>query len=101
ANSVSAPIIELARNPETLKAYAEPAATNAVTTVIASTSGPQRQATVFRVRSRQLIYTDADRKAVFSGAVTADDPTGVVHSDQIEAFLLPAAPSTQTPAPQT
>ena len=30
ANSVSAPIIELTRNPESLKAYAEPAATNAV-----------------------------------------------------------------------
>ncbi len=101
ANSVSAPIIELTRNPESLKAYAEPAITNAVTTVMASTSGPQRQATVFRVHSRQLIYTDADRKAIFTGAVTADDATGVVHSDQVDAYLLPAAPSAQTPAPQT
>jgi lipopolysaccharide export system protein LptA len=97
ANSVAAPIIELSRNPESLKAYAEPAATNAVFTVIASASSPQRQATVLRVHSRQLVYTDADRKAIFSGAVTADDPTGVVHSDQVEAFLLPAAPSSQTP----
>ena len=95
ANSVSAPIIELEKNPETLKAYAEPAATNAVTTVIASTSGPQRQATVFRVRSRQLIYSDADRKAIFTGAVTADDASGVIHSDQVEALLLPAAPAGQ------
>ena len=100
ANSVSAPIIELTRKPESLKAYAEPAATNAVTTVIASTSGPQRQASVFRVHSRQLIYTDADRKAVFTGAVTADDPSGVVDSDQVEAFLLPANPSGQAPAGQ-
>ncbi len=98
ANSVSAPIIELAKNPETLKAYAEPAATNAVTTVIASTSGPQHQATVFRVHSRQLIYADADRKAIFTGAVTADDATGVVHSDQVEALLLPVPPAGQTPA---
>jgi lipopolysaccharide export system protein LptA len=97
ANSVSAPIIELAKNPETLKAYAEPAATNAVTTVIASTSGPQHQATVFRVQSRQLIYADADRKAIFTGAVTADDATGVVHSDQVEALLLPVTPVGQTP----
>ena len=92
ANSVSAPIIELTRDPQSLKAYAEPAATNAVTTVLASASGPQRQASVFRVHSRQLVYTDADRKAIFTGAVTADDPTGVLHSDQVEAFLLPAAP---------
>jgi lipopolysaccharide export system protein LptA len=97
-NSVSAPIIELTKNPESLKAYAEPAITNAVTTVIASTSGPQHQATVFRVQSRQLIYADADRKAVFTGAVTADDASGVIHSDQVEALLLPAAPSGQTAA---
>jgi lipopolysaccharide export system protein LptA len=101
ANSVSAPIIELSRNPESLKAYAEPAATNAVATVIASTSGPQRQATVFRVHSRQLVYTDADRKAVFSGAVTADDASGVVHSDQVEAFLVAATQAGQAYAAQT
>ncbi len=98
-NSVSAPIIELTKNPESLKAYAEPATTNAVTTVIASTSGPQHQATVFRVRSRQLIYDEAERKAVFTGAVTADDASGVIRSDQVEALLLPAAPAGQTAAP--
>ncbi len=98
-NSVSAPIIELTRTPQSLKAYAEPAATNAVSTVIASTSGPQRQATVFRVHSRQLVYTDGDRKATFTGAVTADDPTGIVHSDQVEAFLAPVAPSGKVPGP--
>jgi lipopolysaccharide export system protein LptA len=92
-NSVSAPIIELAKDPESLKAYAEPAATNAVTTVMASASGPRHQASVFRVRSRQLIYTDADRKAVFTGTVTADDVSGVIHSDQVEALLLPPAPA--------
>jgi len=98
ANSVSAPVIELAKNPESLKAYADPATANAVTTVIASAPGPQRQASVFRVRSRQLIYTDADRLAVFTGAVTADDPAGVIHSDRVEALLLPAAPAGQAPA---
>jgi lipopolysaccharide export system protein LptA len=98
-NSVSAPIIELSRNPQSLKAYAEPAAVNAVSTVIASTSGPQRQASVFRVHSRQLLYIDADRKATFTGAVTADDPSGVVHSDMVEAFLAPVAPSGKVPGP--
>jgi lipopolysaccharide export system protein LptA len=98
-NSVAAPVIELTRSPESLKAYAEPAATDAVTTVLASTSGPQRQATVLRVRSRQMTYTDADRKAVFAGAVAADDPSGVVHADQVVALLLPApAPGQAAPA---
>jgi len=98
ANSVSAPIIELSSSPESLKAYAEPAAANAVFTVMASSSGPQRQPTVFRVRSRQLLYAGADREATFTGAVTAEDASGVVHADQVEAFLVPAAPS--SPAPQ-
>ena len=99
ANSVSAPIIELSRNPESLKAYAEPAATNAVTTVIASAPGPQRPASVFRVHSRQLVYIDADRKATFTGAVTADDPSGVVHSDLVEAYLVPVAQPAKPLAP--
>ena len=100
ANSVSAPVIELTRNPQSLKAYAEPAAPNAVTTVIASTSGPRRQGSVFRVHSRQLVYSDAGRKATFSGGVTADDPSGVVDCDEMEAFLAAPAASGRTPVAQ-
>jgi lipopolysaccharide export system protein LptA len=89
ANSVSAPILELTRNPDRLKAYSEPAAANAVLTVLTAASGPQPG--VFRVRSRQLLYSDADRRAIFTGAVTADDASGVLHSDQVEAFLVPVS----------
>jgi len=91
ANSVNAPVIELTRNPETLKAYGEPAAVNAVSTVMATAGSAQHASTVMRVHSKQLVYVDADRKATFTGAVTAEDPSGVVHADETEVFLTAAA----------
>ena len=72
ANSVSAPIIELSRNPQSLKAYAEPAATNAVTTVIASDLGPatpgkrlprpQPSAGLYRRRPQGDLYRGRHRR---------------------------------------
>lgn len=91
ANSVNAPVIELTRNPETLKAYGEPAAVNAVYTVMATAESAQHPSTVMRVHSRQLLYVDADRKATFTGAVTAEDPSDTVHADETEVFLTAAA----------
>jgi lipopolysaccharide export system protein LptA len=88
SNSVNAPVIELMRNPETLKAYADPAAVNAVYTVMATAGSAQHASTVMRVHSRQLLYVDADRKATFTGAVTAEDPSGTVHADETEVFLM-------------
>ncbi len=99
ANSVSAPVIELSRNPQTLKAYGEPAASNAVTTVIASAADGKRPPSVFSVHSRQLLYIDSDHKATFTGAVVAEDADGVVHSDQTEVFLVAASQVGKTPGP--
>ncbi|AXC11767.1 hypothetical protein ACPOL_2445 [Acidisarcina polymorpha] len=93
-NSVAAPIIEVQRTPETLKAYGESSTSAAVTTVMTSTAGPQHQSNVFRVHSQNLIYADAEHKAVFTGAVTAEDASGTIHSDQIEAFLATPNPPT-------
>ena len=90
ANSVAAPVIELQRDPETLKAYGQPAANGAVFTVIATSAGAQQQPGVFRVHSRELLYSDVDHKATFTGAVSAEDSNGVVHCDQVEAFLTAA-----------
>jgi len=96
-NSVAAPIIELHRNPETLKAYSDGATPGAVSTVIATASGPQHPASVFRVRSRDLFYTDADHKAVFTGTVATEDASGVVHCDQAEVFLASTGPAPKNP----
>jgi lipopolysaccharide export system protein LptA len=98
ANSVAAPVIEIHRNPEILKAYGDTANPGAVLTVIANASSPQRQADVSRVHSRQLLYTDADRKALFTGSVTSEDANGVVHCDQAEVFLTAA---NQNPGPKS
>jgi lipopolysaccharide export system protein LptA len=96
ANSVAAPVIEIEKNPETLKAFgdgANPATANsgAVFAVLASASSPQRPTDVSRIHSRQLVYTDADRKALFTGNVSAEDASGAVHCDQAEVFLTAAA----------
>jgi lipopolysaccharide export system protein LptA len=74
ANSVAAPVIEIHRNPEILKAYGDTANPGGVFTVIANASSPQRQAEVSRVHSRQLLYSDADRKALFKPRSTALSP---------------------------
>jgi lipopolysaccharide export system protein LptA len=89
-NSVAAPVIELQRDPQTLKAYGDPSAVGAVYTVIANNSGSQQQSNLFRVHSRQLLYEDAARKATFTGAVVAEDPNGIIHCDQVETFLVAA-----------
>jgi lipopolysaccharide export system protein LptA len=99
-NSVTAPVIELQRTPQILKAYGEPSNSAAVYTVIASDPGQQQSASIFRVHSRQLLYQDSEHKATFSGAVVAEDPTGTIHCDQVEAFLAPpGGPPAKTAAP--
>jgi len=99
ANSVAAPVIEIHKDPEMLKAFGDAANPGAVFTVLANASSPQRQTDVSRVHSRQLIYTDADRKALFMGSVSAEDASGVVHCDQAEVFLTAANQATkQKPA---
>ena len=81
---MSAPLIELSRNPEMLKASGDSGA-NSVYTVIASTPSSEKTesshqtATMMRIHSRQFIYSDSDRKATFTGAVNAEDSSGVVH----------------------
>ena len=100
---MAAPVIELQRDPETLKAYGQPAANGAVFTVIATSAGAQQQPGVFRVHSRELLYSDVDHKATFTGAVSAEDSNGVVHCDQVEAFLTaaPELPRTSVAANAT
>ena len=82
-----------------LKAYGEPASAGAVTTVISSAANGKHPPSVFSVHSRMLLYVDADRKATFTGAVVAEDPDGVVHSDKTEVFLAAASQPGKTPGP--
>jgi lipopolysaccharide export system protein LptA len=96
ANSVDAPVIEIRRSPESLKAYADPANPGAVSTVLANASG-KRQTEVSRIQSRQLFYTDADHRAQFTGSVVSEDASGTVHCDQAEVFLAPSTRGANIP----
>lgn len=91
ANSVLAPVLELTRTPQSLKAYGAPGSTGPVVNAnLASAMGANHRKGVVRVHSQTLFYSDADRRADFTGDVTSEDPDGVIHSDQAQVYLTPA-----------
>jgi lipopolysaccharide export system protein LptA len=63
-------------------------------------SKPTRQG-VARITSSQMIYSDIDRQAEFTGGVKLLDSTGEMHAQQATVYLAPAAaskaPKSQTP----
>ncbi|HEX5234374.1 MAG TPA: LptA/OstA family protein [Silvibacterium sp.] len=99
ADSILAPVIELSRTPETLKANgaadSDGAVVEANLTSVATPNRvtPNRKTSVMRVHSRTLFYSDADRRGDFHGEVTAQNPSGVIHADDAQIFLTPAAKS--------
>lgn len=88
ADSVSAPLIELSRTQQTLKAYGDDKP-HAVDTTIASVMGSKREQSVIRVKSDSLYYSDKDRRGDFKGDVVARAPDGTIRSDQAQFFLHP------------
>ncbi|MGC2163239.1 MAG: LptA/OstA family protein [Silvibacterium sp.] len=91
ANSILAPVLELTRTPQTLKAHGAPGSTGAVVDAnLTSAVGAKHQQSVVRVHSETLLYSDADRRGDFRGEVTAEDPDGIIHSDQAQVYLTPA-----------
>jgi lipopolysaccharide export system protein LptA len=103
-NSILAPVLELTRTPQTLKAYGTPGETRPVVNAnftsqtasknasgTTSKSSPGQQPGMIRVHSQALLYSDADRRGDFRGMVTAEDSQGVIHSDQAQVYLTPAA----------
>jgi lipopolysaccharide export system protein LptA len=100
-NSILAPVLELTRKPATLKAHDGGGNTGAaVQANLSSAPGKKRQLGVVRVRSRTLFYSDADRRGDFRGDVTAQDAAGVIHADEAQVFLTPAAKATKPAAGQ-
>jgi len=90
-NSILAPVLELTRNPSTLKAHGEENNTAPVVSAnLASGFGAKHERSVVRVHSQTLVYSDADRRGDFRGSVTAEDPNGVIHADQAQVYLTPA-----------
>ena len=91
ASSILAPVIELTRTPQTLKAYGAPGSTGPVVSAnLPSATSSKSGQGIVRVKSRTLLYSDADRRADFHGDVTAEDPDGIIHADQALIYLTPA-----------
>jgi len=97
-DSVSAPVLELSRTHATLSAHGpnnEAAAVNAVFTGAQTDQKPkkgtQSAPSVVRVQSRTLFYAENDHKAVFSGAVVAQNSSGVLHANFMDVYFSQAA----------
>jgi lipopolysaccharide export system protein LptA len=91
-NSILAPVLELTRKPATLKAYGAPDSSQAVVDAnLTSATGKKQAPEVMRIRSRKLFYSDADRRGDFRGDVTAQDSAGIIHADDAQVYLTPAA----------
>jgi lipopolysaccharide export system protein LptA len=105
ANSVTAPVIVLDRERQTLVAHTTDAAepVRAVLVSVAGTAagkdaGKSSQPSVIRVRGGDLKYSDAERKAVMHsgvlGTVVAETGTATSVSNEVEVTLLPAGKNT-------
>jgi lipopolysaccharide export system protein LptA len=91
SNAVSAPVVELSRAQQTLKAHGDmDTKAHAVDTTIASSMGTKRQQSVIRVKSNTLVYSDKERRGDFGGDVVAIAPDGTIRSDHADFFLHPA-----------
>ncbi|HEY0759402.1 MAG TPA: LptA/OstA family protein [Acidisarcina sp.] len=97
SNSIAAPVIQLSRSGESLKAHgdAQSAATSGggVTATLISPGGPEHKASTDHIHSRELLYSEVAREATFSGSVLAQDAGGTIRSDQAVVFLVPATRS--------
>ncbi|MDR3775603.1 MAG: LptA/OstA family protein [Terracidiphilus sp.] len=101
ANSITAPVIVLDRQKQTLVARSTNAA-EPVRTVLVSAAGTESSKnaagkpavpSVIRVRGGDLKYSDAERKAVMhgsaAGSVVAETGTATSVSNEVELILLP------------
>jgi lipopolysaccharide export system protein LptA len=100
ANSITAPVIVLDRQKQTLTARStvasEPVRTvlvSAAGTESSKASGKSAAPSVIRMRGGDLKYSDAERKAVMhggaSGTVVAETGTATSVSNEVELLLLP------------
>jgi lipopolysaccharide export system protein LptA len=106
ANSISAPVIVLERQKKTLEATStNPAEPVRVVLLTAGGISPASAAgknagsksagpSVIRARGSELVYSDAERKAVMVGGalgpVVAETSSATSTSNQVELYLLPA-----------
>jgi lipopolysaccharide export system protein LptA len=95
-DSLLAPVIEMDRNQNLLKARGEGAGTEPVVNAnFTSAMGAKHQESVVRVHSRTLIYSDKTRQGDFQGIVTAEQGDEAIHADDALMFLKPVTANTK------
>lgn len=96
-DSLLAPIIEIDRDQNQLKAWGENTANAPVVSAnFTTTLGGQQQASVVRVRSQTLVYSDKTRQGDFRGSVTAVQSDESIHADDAVLYLKPSVPSAKS-----
>jgi lipopolysaccharide export system protein LptA len=103
SDAVTAPVLELSRKQGTLFAQGDAAASgpgevNAVFTSTQARPVPEARAltsSVVRVRSRTLLYTESEHKAVFSGAVLAQTNSGRLRASVMDVYFTSAPAGAQ------
>ena len=90
-NSITAPVIELSRTQQTLKAYGETGSSHtAVSGAFLTPGGADKQPGIVRLQSQRLLYSDAQRQATFSGSVVVIDDQANIRADEAVVVLAPA-----------
>jgi lipopolysaccharide export system protein LptA len=56
-----------------------------------TSAGTNHKQSPVRVQSETLFYSEADRRGDFKGQVTAEDTNGVIHANEAQVYLTPAA----------
>ncbi|HTX40457.1 MAG TPA: LptA/OstA family protein [Acidobacteriaceae bacterium] len=106
-DSLLAPVIEVDRNQNVLKAWSEmpsstgqePAATRPLVNAnFTSAMGAKHQATLVRVNSETLVYSDKTREGDFRGEVTAEESGETIQARDALVFLKPAGTATRNAA---
>ena len=91
ANSVTAPVLELNKQQSSLKAHGAEDAHGLVHATFANKSGSGANGPA-RITADTLFYSDTTRMGEFHGGVTAQQPSGTVHSDDAQVFLTETGP---------
>jgi lipopolysaccharide export system protein LptA len=98
-DSLTAPVIEIDRNKNLLKAWGENTAAEPVVQAnFTSAMGAKHQQTVAQVHSQTLVYSDKDRQADFHGAVSMEQSNEVIHADDGLVYLKPSQTGGKKPA---
>lgn len=97
-DSLTAPVIEIDRNKNLLKAHDAGDGTQPVVHAnFTSAFGAKHQQSVARVTSQTLVYSDQTRQADFRGDVRMEQATEVIRCDHGLVFLKPAQAGAKKP----